>query len=289
LRVYENGTAALLLALMLLAIVRLDAAKSITFRDMFGLSALAALMMALSPVIGVTGVAMLAILAMRRLDWRARFRAISILGVALAATMLPWALRNQSVHGEMVWTRSNFGLEFAIGMHPAAVDPVDPAATYLMRLAQIHPHGSDPAYRAMQAAGGELGYARQLGDRTWGWVAAHPGQAAWIAARHVREFYFPPPWLWHHTAQPDATTAWRMVVVILIAAFALVGLIAGMIRQQWQFVYLLPPIVLLPLPYLLTQPLVRYRYAIASLLVFMAADYLARLTGRGQGTPKHRA
>ena len=287
LRVYENGTAALLVALMLLAVVRLDAAKSVDLSDMLGLSVLAALMIALSPIIGVTGVAMLAILALRRMDWRERFRAMSILGVVLAATMLPWALRNHSVLGEMVWTRGNFGLEFALGMHPAAVDPIDPAATYLARLAEIHPYGSDPAYRAMQAAGGELSYARQLGDRTWGWVAAHPGQAGWIAARHLREFYFPPPWLWHHTAQPDATTAWRIIGVNLIAALALVGLIAGLIRRQWQFVYLLPPIVLLPLPYLLTQPLVRYRYAIASLLVFMAADYLARLTGRGQRVLKH--
>lgn len=44
--------------------------------------------------------------------------------------------------GETVWTRSNFGLEFAIGTHVAAVDPANPATVYLARLAQVHPHDS---------------------------------------------------------------------------------------------------------------------------------------------------
>jgi hypothetical protein len=37
-----------------------------------------------------------------------------------------------------------------------------------------------------------------------------------------------------------------------------------------------PPVVLIALPYVLAQPLVRYRYVIASLLVFLAADALTR-------------
>ena len=37
---------------------------------------------------------------------------------------------------------------------------------------------------------------------------------------------------------------------------------------------------------LLAQPLVRYRYVIASLLIFLAADCLGRLTGRGHGALK---
>jgi hypothetical protein len=34
-----------------------------------------------------------------------------------------WALRNQAVMGETVWTRGNFGLEFAVGTHDGAVSP----------------------------------------------------------------------------------------------------------------------------------------------------------------------
>ena len=288
LRIYENGYAALLLALALLAVARLDSAAKISMCDFIGLSALAALITALSPTVGMAAIAVLGVLALRRLDWSRRFAAAAILGIVLIATSLPWALRNQAVMGEAVWTRGNFGLELAVGTHADAVDPADPAAIYLRRLEEIHPHGSDPAYAAMHAAGGELAYARTLGSQSWGWIAAHPLAAATIWLRHAREFYFPPLWLWHHTARPDATMPIRMAIVAIIAALALAGLLEALWRRQWLFLYLVPPVLLLPLPYLLTQPLIRYRYVIASMLVFLAFDCVARLTGRGRHALKHR-
>jgi hypothetical protein len=286
LRVYENGTAALLLAMMLLAVVRLDRGGTISFWHMVGLSAFTAVMLALSPPVGITAIAILGILALRRLDWAGRFRASTVLALVLVATSLPWALRNRAVLGETVWTRDNFGLEFAIGTYPKAVAPVDPQATYLARLAEVHPHQSPPAYRAMEAAGGELPYARQLGDATWAWVGSHPLQAASIWLRHLREFFFPPLWLWFHTGNPVTDMVVRMIVVNVIAGLGIVGLVSALVRRQSLFLYLLPPIVLIPLPYILAQPLVRYRYVIASLLIFLAADCLGRLTKRGEGALK---
>jgi hypothetical protein len=286
LRVYENGYAALLLSLLLLAAVRLDMSKVIAFADVVGLSALTALIVALSPAAGLSAVAILGILALRNLDWPGRIRAVSVLAVILAATTLPWALHNRSAVGEPVLTRGNFGLEFAIGTNAAAVHPVDEQATYLARLAELHPHQSPPAYRAMTKAGGELNYSRRLGAETWGWVMAHPAEATAIWFRHLGEFFFPPAWLWFHTAPPSLTIPFRMAVVDVIGALALIGLVAGLARKQWLFLYFLPPIILIPLPYILAQPLIRYRYVIASLLVFLAADWLGRLTKRGQGALK---
>jgi hypothetical protein len=276
LRVYENGTAALLLGLMLLSVVRLDQREAIGVRDLFGLSALAALMIALSPALAICVLAMLGALALRRLNWADRAKAVAFLGIAVFLTTLPWALRNREVMGETVWTRSNFGLEFAIGTHAAAVDPANPAEVYLARLAQVHPHDSETGYRAFQTAGGELAYSRKLGDETWRWVAAHPLQAMQIWLRHLGEFYFPPPWMWLHSGPPDVTTPFRWIIVNVIAAIALYGLGRALVRRQWVFLYLVPPVVLIALPYVLAQPLVRYRYVIASLLVFLAADALAR-------------
>jgi hypothetical protein len=286
LRVYENGTAALLLGLLLLAVLRLDGGRSIGAGQLTGLSFFTALIMALSPPVGITAIAVLGILALRRLDWSGRFGAGALLAVVLVATSLPWALRNKAVLGETVWTRGNFGLEFAIGTHPGAVAPADPPATYLARLAEVHPHQSPPAYRAMQAAGGELPYARRLGAETWAWVFSHPIQAASIWLRHLREFFFPPLWLWAYTGTADPGMVVRMVVVNIIAALGIAGLVVALLRRRWQYLYLLPPIVLIPLPYILAQPLVRYRYVIASLLIFLAADCLGWLTKRGQGALK---
>jgi len=280
LRVYENGTAAFLVAAMLFSVIRLDQRAHVGLRDLLGLSGLAALTVALSPALSICVVAMLGILALRRLDWKGRAKAVALLGITVFVTTLPWALRNREVMGETLWTRSNFGLEFAIGTHPAAVDPANPGAVYLARLAQVHPHGSEPGYRAMVGAGGELGYARKLGSDTWAWVGAHPVQAAQIWTRHLGEFYFPPPWMWLHSGQPDATTPLRMILVDIVALLALFGLGRAMLRRQWTYLYAVSPVVLVALPYVLAQPLVRYRYVIASLLVFLAADTISRMLNR---------
>jgi hypothetical protein len=280
LRVYENGTAALLLSLMLLSVVRLEERKSIGVRDLLGLSALAAFMIALSPALALCVLAMLGVLALRRLGWPGRAKAVALLGLAIFLTTLPWALRNREIMGETVWTRSNFGLEFAIGTHAAAVDPADPAVVYLARLAQVHPHDSETGYRAFRAAGGELAYSRKLGNETWQWVGDHPRQATQIWLRHLGEFYFPPIWMWLQSGKPDVTTPFRFIIVDGIAAMALFGLAGALVRRQWIFLYALAPVVLIALPYILAQPLVRYRYVIASLLVFLAADALARLLNR---------
>ncbi len=79
------------------------------------------------------------------------------------------------------------------------------------------------------------------------------------------------------------------MLVDIIAVLALAGLAVALVRRQWIYLYLLPPVVLLPLPYILSQPLIRYRYVIASLLIFLAMDCLARLTGGGQGALKRPA
>ncbi len=280
LRIYENGTAALLLAVMLLSVVRIDQRRQVHFHDVIGLSGLASLVIALSPALAICVLAMLGVLALRQLDAKGRARAAALLSVTLFVTSLPWALRNRDVMGETVWSRSNFGLEFAIGTHPAAVDPADPGAVYLARLAQVHPHDSEPGYHALVVAGGELAYARKLGGETWSWVAAHPLQALKIWLRHLGEFYFPPFWMWVHSGLPDATTPLRLIIVDAIAFLALIGLGWAIVRMQWPHLYLVPPVVLVALPYVLAQPLVRYRYVIASLLIFLAADTLARLFDR---------
>lgn len=280
LRIYENGYAALSLALLLVAVVRLDTTARTTARDLIGLSALAAFIVALSPTTGFCAIATLGLLALRRLGWPQRIAALSILTVTLAVATLPWAVRNHDALGDFVTTRDNFGLEFALGTHVGAIAPVDPGAIYLARLAEIHPHQSEPAYRALKAAGGELPYARDLGRKTWAWVAHHPSDAAQIWLRHAGEFFFPPPWMWVHSAVPDMTMPARVIAVDVIALLALFGLAVALARRQWRFVYLLPPVVLLPLPYLLSQPLIRYRYVIAALLVFLAADCVSRVTGK---------
>lgn len=74
---------------MLLSVVRLDQREAIGVRDLFGLSALAALMIALSPALAICVLVMLGALALRRLNWPDRAKAVALLGMAIFLTTLP--------------------------------------------------------------------------------------------------------------------------------------------------------------------------------------------------------
>jgi 4-amino-4-deoxy-L-arabinose transferase-like glycosyltransferase len=278
LRAREAGWAALGLALLILAALRLDRVRErLSLADALGLSLGGAFLFLLSPAVGLAGYGALAILALRRVKAR-YWIALMALAVAIAAIVsLPWALRNQQQFGRMIWSRGNFGIEFALGTYPGAVSPHDPAAAFRTRLAEIHPFRSDQAYASMQSAGGEIGYSDALAEQTWRWVSAHRAQAAHIWLRHLKEFYFPPAWLWNPYARADLKSRLQALSLDVISLLAFAAIAASLYRRRWQYLYLAVPIALIAVPYMLAQPRLRYRYVISSMLIFLAADFIRSL------------
>lgn len=85
--------------------------------------------------------------------------------------------------------RDNFGLELALAYHADAVDAPDDGKAFVRRFNNIHPARSI-GYKKLIDAGGEVNYAKNLGDQTKYWIRANPAAAAKSTIRHVKELFF---------------------------------------------------------------------------------------------------
>ena len=65
-----------------------------------------------------------------------------------------------------------------------------------------------------------------------------------------------------------------MLQTFTVLGFA--GLATGLACRDWRYIYVAAALVLPMLPYVLGQPLGRYRYPVDGLLVFLAADFISR-------------
>lgn len=276
-RHWEGAVAAAGIALYLVWSLELDALEGRPGWLDLGLMAGAAGVLSLfSPQAALACYGMLGWLALRKRGWLGLAGAVAASAALFLLISFPWALRNEAVFGERVWTRSSFGISFAVGYHDGAVNPTDPGKLYPDRLKEVSPFLSPETLANMRAAGGEVGWDRLLIARTEQWMREHPVSTLKITARHVWEFYFPPLWMW----LPDTgiIAILEQAFMWIIAAIGFVGLGARIAGRDWRYVYVAAA-VLLPMPlYALVQPVVRYRYPIGALLVFLAADLIVRAT-----------
>jgi hypothetical protein len=232
----------------------------------------------ISPPAALGMYGLLGLLAWRRRGFLALPVVAALSALSLVAISYPWAVRNEAVFGEKVWSRTNFGFNFALGFHDAAVNPVDPKAVFLKRLEEVDPYSSSAALQALQGAGGEQAYSKLWSARTKSWISAHQGAAIAIAARHVVEFYFPPRWFWSVYSDDAAAVAPRQAIVwgSTLLAFLCIGW--RLWQRQWRYLYVLGAVVLPALPYVLAQPILRYRYVVAALLIYLSVEFLWRIT-----------
>ena len=135
---------------------------------------------------------------------------------------------------------------------------------------KISPFLHPAALAKLKAAGGEVAYDSLLTARTEEWIRQHPASALKIAARHVREFYFPSRWML--PAVSPILVQLKQAAIWAIAFVGFMGLGVGLARKNWRFLYVAAPLLLLMLPYVLGQPVPRYSYPVGGLLVFLAAD-----------------
>ncbi len=89
--------------------------------------------------------------------------------VVVAAFLLPWGLRNAEQLGTFNLTRSNFGLELALGNNALSAGDSETANH------DLHPFLSEPAAR-LAADIGEVAYMRRMSDLATGWIKDHPGE-----------------------------------------------------------------------------------------------------------------
>jgi hypothetical protein len=253
----------------------LQSAGDIGDRTIAGVALLAAFTFVTSPPMGVALYLCCAVV-MLQLPRRRWPGMMLVATAALALLVVPWAWRNQRQLGEPVWLRSNFGLELALANHDAAVDPADPAAVMRGRLDAIHPFRSAANLARMQAAGGEVAYARALGAESRAWIAAHPTEFVRLCARHLAEYFVPPAWHWR-VVYADLPAARQAAVHGTIGILGLAGALAALAVAARTYLLALIMLMVPALPYAITQPNLRYHYLAFGLLVMFAADLAGRV------------
>jgi hypothetical protein len=288
LRAFEGLLATALASGILFWILTLATQARVTFKQLVPLALVMALLAFVhqAAALGVYGAA--ALLILRRAPWR-WWPAIAGLFIAMiAVVLLPWAARNQAVLHHPVPTRSNFGLELGQAYYAGAVRPADPRAEFKRRHREMHPMQSPEAVAEVRRIG-EVEYSAKMGREAMTWIRAHPADALTIGVRQFREFWYPAPWLW----QPFDTTVRldykiKSLAIWIITTFGLLGLLIGLRRNFTMWIYLVPALLFPSLPYILSQPVIRYRYIVSTLVMFLAfeslrslADLVARLRARG--------
>ncbi len=279
LKVWESPLAVAGLIGLLVLVVRLDTRGVRRVAETIPVLVIAGFLALLSPPVGLAGFVVIAILVVRRIAFR-QWPAVAALTIVITACFIaPWALHNRAALGQTILTRSDPGLELAVGLNDTMLNATDHRAAMNARLLEIHPITPN-GYAAMQAAGGEVAYNAVLARQTSAWISAHPEGAAILLARHIREYFIPPPWFFSPFGTKDSPSAAircaYLGVTVLLAIFGMPVLIA----RNRQYVYVLAAAAILVMPYLLVQPILRYRYLIYTLSVFLAVDVVAALWAR---------
>ena len=273
-RSWESALTVCLLLAVLGALLRLDLRSPPLLRALILPALGTGLLFLTSLAGGVAAITGFVLLALRRLPTRRWPAAAALLAVALVAFSGPWALRNHAALGRTIWTRSNSGLELSLAYNDRMIDWRDPQGSYVARLNEMHPmHASG---RAAYDAAGELSYYDAQGAAARQWIDSHRNAAVAIFLRHVREYLVPPAWFLQGWGQGGSALALRGQLLGLAALLSLAAL-AVLPWRHPRYLYILLALGALAAPYIVVQPILRYRYLIYALTIFLACDGVARL------------
>ena len=275
-RVWEGGLATFLLALFFDRLLAAESAAVVSGRMILAMAGLTGLLFFVNPPLGIAAYLCAGIFCLRKLPLARTMQAIGASLVVLAILIVPWTLRNMKELGAPIVLRSNAGLELALAQYPGAVNPPSRREAFLARLDQIHPTLSLDAYHRMQAAGGEVPYAKALGAEAKAWMKAHPAESAKLMLLHLRQSLVPQRWQFDVFGRALSPTL-RAVLTDIAGLGGLVSLFWALLarrRNWWYPAVIVASWALLTAPF---QPVTRYTYLIYPLMVFCAADLLGRL------------
>jgi hypothetical protein len=246
--------------------------ETLTSSEIGSIAAIGAIVTFINPVVGLGLFACIGVYC-----WNfglAHFhRGVLVGGVFCTLLLTPWIIRNQIQLGHPV-VRSNFWLEVRMANNSEAVSPADPQGAYLARMSEIHPYKSPAAQQQVREIG-EVAYSAKLKKEALAWISRNPGTFTMLSLRHLRDFFFPPAWTYDF---------WEKAPIRRLASFmmptlnfvGLMWLLIGAWSGRPMFRPILAFVCVVALPYALVQPLPRYTYVIYPLLVFLAADFIAR-------------
>lgn len=201
------------------------------------------------------------------------FRSLALMVILV----FPWGLRNKADLGAWIFTRSNFGLELAVGNNDTATgrSPLDE---------RIHPHDSEAAARRVQEIG-EVGYMAEMSNQASDWIVRHPGRFIALTLTRLRLILMPPPdfvgWL-------PLGAAWVSGLALVAFNLAKLTAIAATIIRRDRVLMWLTFCFLPLLPYAATHVGLRYLYPVffpSLCLIATFIDQVSRRT-RSAGSPQ---
>ena len=186
-----------------------------------------------------------------------------------------WAERNMRELGAPIVLRDDLGLELALSNYSGALHAADPSGAYLSRLKEIHPIRMSAD--ELKAKGGEVAYYHALEQQVRAWVTAHPWEFLNLAAGRFIEFFLPPRWFWSLFWGGHVHLIGLRQSVIWASTLGGLATLVAMATRRRPYAYILVAILGCSLPYMLVQPIPRYRYMISTILIFCALDGAFRL------------
>jgi hypothetical protein len=272
-RYWESAIAACAILFVLLRTLRLDRAQAdrVTQRDLLTLGAINGATFVCSPAAGLATSGVIGLLLLRRVDWR-RWWVPTTITLAVIATVLgPWALRNSAAIGAPVPMREGMGISLALAYYDGRIDGSDPRQADYRRFREVSPL-MGVAARREYVQKGEVAYNKGLTDTARRWISHHQADVWRLRLRNFIGFYAPPAWLWVRFT--DRPTGWwvraRAALVALSAIVGWVTIFYALWRRRWSWLFIAAALLLPSLPYIATYPLLRYRYLVSTLLIFVA-------------------
>lgn len=292
--VWEGGLAALLSSITLSRLTDRTASKTPYFAATIG--GLCAITFFVNPILGVA-LGASAIFAMLG-TWSVNaYRSFLVSGaIFLSVLLIPWIARNDMVLGTPILTRSNSGLELALGTNPEMLSGKPRDVAFKDRMQELHPAASQAAFVRMQRVG-EVEYSRRLGSQAMSWIRAHPQQEAELLLLHLRSMLAPQPWMFRMLGNPRAAEP-RSLIESAIGILGLMGLAFGRLTRGrlWSSVGMM--VIVSAVLFTPFQSTHRYNYVFYAPFVF-SATFLATavlrsirlrtLTGPNAAEPAYRA
>jgi hypothetical protein len=198
-------------------------------------------------------------------------RAISAFTLAFVLVVSPWLVRNYLTFGELVFIKSNFGVELYVANYEGSTGlsaglPLHPAANE-HELAQLHQMG-------------ELPYVAEKKRQALRFIAAHPATFIWLSLKRVLYFWAGTPQLMQIFRLSGRFVTVRYILFTSVSVLAFSGLWLAFHRRIPAVPLFAIPLIVLPLAYYVTHPTPRYRHPIEPAMILLAAYVMTSIFSR---------
>jgi 4-amino-4-deoxy-L-arabinose transferase-like glycosyltransferase len=198
-------------------------------------------------------------------------RAISAFTLAFVLMVSPWLLRNYLTFGELVFIKSNFGVELHVANYEGS--------TGLSAGLPLHPGANEHELAKLRQMG-ELPYVAEKKGQALRFIAAHPGTFIWLSLKRVLYFWTGTPQLMQIFRLSGRFVTVRYVLFTSVSVLAFCGLFLAFRKCHPAVPLFAIPLIVFPLAYYVTHPTPRYRHPIEPAMVLVAAYVITNTFSR---------